>query len=453
MKKLFGGLLAVCLLLQGVSLFAAGGGQQQAGGGVTKIRVWSDNAHEKSLRDVQIARFNAGRGKELGIEIEYTVYGANFTDALQIALKAGEAPELFRQDGKVFPDFVSAGYAVPLTDLPGGQAVVDQYRGELIPNLHIFNGKTYTLPYNVTTYKFIINKDLFDAAGITKYPSTWAEVRSAAKTITEKGQGQYYGFILGLQSPWAITTYFLFPNGTNIGSAVFDNEKLQYNFSAHAPVMESLMGMIGDGSVFPGYEQLDADQMRAQFAAGRVGMIPGASFDVAVYNEQFPASCNWIVVDVPAFTPAGSPYKEIVQATNLLAVSTTALKNPEKTMEVFKFFYSDENMAEMYEEGLYIPYRSQAVAMAKKQPAAKGYAEFANVPQKILLLPAPDSDVAIEGLVYREVVIRMLAKGYQETPSAILAELDRRYNEALKKLSPSVLESYRAGADRVIRRQ
>jgi multiple sugar transport system substrate-binding protein len=454
MKKLLGGFIAFCLLNSGVQLFAGGRGQQQsAQEGLAKIRVWTDNAHEKALRDAQIARFNTGKGKELGIEIEHTVYGTNFTDALKIALQAGEAPELFRQDGKVFSDFVNSGYAVPLTELPGGQAVVDQYKGELIPNLHIFNGDVYTLPYNVTTYKFILNKDLFDAAGITKYPATWAEVRAAAKTITEKGNGQYYGFILGLQSPWTITTYILFPNGTNTGTGVFDNEKLQYNLSAHTPVIESIMGMINDGSVFPGYEGLDADQMRAQFAAGRVAMIPGASFDVAVYNEQFPASCNWIVIDVPAFTPSGSPYKEIVSATNLLAVSNTARKNPAKAMEVFKFFYSDENLAEMYEEGLYIPYRSQAVALAKKQPAAKGYAEFANVPQKLLLLPSPDSDITIEGLVYREVVIRIFAKGYREDPATVLTDLDKRYNAALGKLDRNVLESYRAGADRVTRRQ
>ncbi|MDR3192587.1 MAG: extracellular solute-binding protein [Treponema sp.] len=441
----------VLMLLTALPLF--GGAKKDEGSGVTTIRAWSDNAHEKSLRDVQIARFNAGRGKELGINIEYTVYGTNFSDAILIALQAGEAPELFRQDGKTFTDFVNAGLAVPLTELPGGQALVDQYKGELIPNLHTWDGKPYTLPYNVTTYKFIINRELFDAAGISAMPKTWDDVRECAKILTAKGNGQSFGFILGLKSPWTVTTYYLFPSGTNTGTGVFDNDKLQYNFSAHAPMVSAILGMINDGSVFPGYENLDADQMRAQFAAGRVGMIPGASFDVAVYNEQFPANFNWQVIDVPAFASSGSRYKEIVQATNLLAVSTTARKNPEKTMEVFKFFYSDENMAEMYEEGLYIPYRSQAVALAKKQPTAKGFAEFANVPQKLLLLPSPDSDVSVEGLVYREVYLRIFGKGYNESPAAVLKEVDDRYNNALKKLSPEKLNSFKAPSDRVITRQ
>jgi multiple sugar transport system substrate-binding protein len=442
-------LLAVCML---APVFAAGGQSSPRETGVTKIRVWSDNASEKLLRDQQVARFNAGRGKELGIEIEYTVYGTNFGEAIDIALKAGEAPELFRQDGKVFTDYVNAGLVLPIADLPGGQAVVDQYKGELIPNLHTWNNKAYTLPYSVTTYKFFINKDIFDAAGLTAYPKTWDDVRNCARQITQRGNGQYYGFILGLKSAWTITTYFLFPNGTNTGLGVFDNDTLQYNFSAHLPMVNAVMGMINDGSVFPGYENLDADQMRAQFAAGRVGMIGGASFDVGVYQDQFPAKFNMVVIDVPAYQASGSPYKEIVQATNLLAISTTAKKNPEKTMEVFKFFYSDENMAEMYEQGYYVPYRSQAVNMAKKQPVARGFAEFSNVPQKLLLLPSPDADITIEGLVYREVFIRMFGKGYTETPAAVLQDLDKRYNDALKKLNSAQLNSYKAGSDRVIRR-
>jgi len=442
-------LLAACLF---APLFATGGQDRSRETGVTKIRVWSDNASEKLLRDQQVARFNAGKGKELGIEIEYTVYGTNFGDAIDIALKAGEAPELFRQDGKVFPDYVNAGLVVPIADLPGGQAVVDQYKGELIPNLHIWNNKVYTLPYSVTTYKFFLNKDIFNAAGITTNPKTWDDVRNYARQITQRGNGQYYGYILGLKSAWTITTYLLFPNGTNTGLGVFDNEKLQYNFSAHLPVVSAIMGMINDGSVFPGYENLDADEMRAQFAAGRVGMIPGASFDVGVYQDQFPVKFNMAVIDVPSFQASGSPYKEIVQATNLLAISTTAKKNPEKSMEVFKFFYNDENMSEMYEQGYYIPYRSQAVNMAKKQPVAKGFAEFSNVPQKMLLLPSPDSDIALEGLVYREVFIRLFGKGYTDTPAAVLQDLDRRYNDALRKLDAAKLNSFRAESDRVIRR-
>jgi multiple sugar transport system substrate-binding protein len=155
--------MAAALAVLG-NVFAGGSGQTT--GGPTKIRVWTDNAHEKSVRDAQVAAFNAGRGKELGIEIESTVYGTNFNDALRIALQAGEGPELFRADPGYTVDWVQGGYCLPLTDLPGGAAMVDQYRGELVTNSQEFDGKVYTLPYSVTTHKLVVNKDLFDAAGL-----------------------------------------------------------------------------------------------------------------------------------------------------------------------------------------------------------------------------------------------------------------------------------------------
>jgi multiple sugar transport system substrate-binding protein len=444
-------LLAACMIMP---LFAIGGRDRSTQDGITKIRVWSDNASEKALRDQQIARFNSGRGRDQGIEIDYTVYGTNFPEALDIALKAGEAPELYRPGtgGRAFADYVNANLAVPINDLPGGQDLVNLYQGELVPNQHTWDGKAYTLPYNITSYKFFINKDIFDAAGITRYPTTWDEVREAARTITQRGNGNYYGYIMGLRSSWTMTTYFLFPNGTNTGVGVFDNDRLQYNFSSHLPMVNAVMGMINDGSVFPGYENLDADQMRAQFAAGRVGMIGGASFDVGVYQDQFPVNFNMVVIDIPAYQRTGSPYREVVSATVLLAISPSARSNAAKSMEVYKFFYSDENAAEMYEQGYYIPYRSQAVALATKPPTAKGFAEFANVPQKMILLPGPDADLTLEGLVYREVFLRLFSRGYTDTPEQVLRELDTRYNTAVQRLDRALLNSYRAPADRVILR-
>jgi multiple sugar transport system substrate-binding protein len=447
MKKCFC-LIVGAAVLAG-SLFA-GGKQAASSGGPVTIKVWSDNASEKALRDAQIAKFNDGRGKELGIKIEYTIYGTNFADAIKTALQAGEAPHLYRSDGKTQGDFIRAGWSIPITDLPGGQALVDQYKGALVPNMHTWDGKAYTLPYNVTTYKFLVNKDIFAQAGITAMPKTWADVRAMAKQATDAGKGQYYGFILGLASPWSVTSYFLFPNGVNSGIGVFDNTTLQYNFSSQLPMAEAVMGMIADGSVHPDFITLDADRMRAEFAAGHVAMIPGASFDVGVYRDQFPAKFNWDVIEVPA-AGSGTRYREVVQATQLLAVSTTAKKNLQETMEVLKFFYDDQNAAEMYEQGFYIPYRSEALNLVKTQPDAKGWAEFADVPQKMMLLPSPDTEISLEGLVYREVIIRMFSGGYRDqTPAQVLKSLDDRYNEAVGKLKqsdPALLESFRAPAD------
>ncbi len=413
-----------------------------------KIRIWSDNAHEKELRLKQIEEFNRTTGRELGIEIEYTVFGSEYQEVIKEAMAAGNAPELFRPTMVLVPDFINSGYMVPITDLPGGQELAESYDNYLINNQHIFDGKVYTLPYNLTTYKFIINEDLFKKAGIDHYPKTWDEVRDVARRITEANDGKAYGWILGLKSDWMISTYLIRPNGVNVGHVGFNYETMEFDFSAFAPVIKAVKGMIDDNSVFPGFENLDADAARAQFAEGRVGMIPGASFDTSVYNDQFPANINWSVIPVPSFTEDEPAYKEFADATSLLGISVAAYDKPKKTMEVLKFFYSDENAAQMYSQSLYIPFRQEAIDMAKSKPALKGFSDFANIPDKVLMLPTPENIIRVDGTLYRQTISDIFAGVYDDmTVEEVLEDLDNRYNEAFNKLPKTVQDEYRQPAD------
>jgi multiple sugar transport system substrate-binding protein len=333
---------------------------------------------------------------------------------------------------------------VAISELPGGDELLESYGNNLINNQHIFDGKVYTLPYNLTTYKFIVNDDLFEEAGIKEYPKTWQEVREAAKVITQAGKGRAYGWILGLQSDWMISSYLIRPNGRNVGHVGFNHETIKFDFLAFAPVINSVKDMIEDGSVFPGFEGLDADAARAHFAEGRVAMIPGASFDTSIYYDQFPTNINWSVISIPSFTSKGPKYKEFADATSLLGIGTAALDKPEKTLEVLKFFYSDENTAQMYTQSLYIPFRQEAIDIAKSEPTLKGFSDFADMPDKVLMLPSPDTRVDVAGSLYRQTISDIFAGKYNNiSVEDVLSDLDNRYNEAFQKLPSSIQDEYK----------
>jgi len=407
------------------------------------ITVWSDNAHEKEIRDRQIAEFNEGVGKELGIQIEYTVYGDKFKDTIQMALQAGEAPDMFRSDSKVILDYIDSGFLVPIEDLPGSEDLLAKYADLVSNQSHVFNGKTYTLPYNLTTYGFVINKDLFAECGLTEadYPTTWQEVVEVGKIITEKTNGRAYG--LGLSSTlWCVSSFYTMPNGRNVGHYGYDYETQQFDYSAYLPMVDAIDQMVADGTVFPGFENLDGDGVRAQFSAGNIAMIGAASFDCAVYVDQFPATCDWTVIDIPKFSDDAVQYKAFGNPTNLLNVSTTALKHPEKVLKVLEFFYDDANIAEMYEAGLYIPVRKEAVAMATKEPTLKGWAAFANFDEVFTMPPVPDTLITVEGLTYREVMVNLWANPAKDDVAAALADCDARYNAALAEADPATVAMY-----------
>lgn len=407
------------------------------------ITVWSNSAHEQEIRKKQIEEFNNGEGKELGIYIDYQIYGDKYTDTIKIAAQSGEAPELFTADSKWIIDFIDGGFLTAIEDLPGSEELLSNYSDLVSNQSHVFDGKTYTLPYGVTTYGFVINKDLFAQAGLTEedYPTTWEEVREVAKKITEASGGKAYG--LGLSSTlWTVSSFYTMPNGRNVGHYGYDWENKTFNYSAYNPMIEAIDQMVADGSVFPGFETLDGDGIRAQFAAGNIGMIGAASFDCSVYVNQFPATCDWAVIDIPKFSEDAEQYKRFGNPTNLLCIGTKAMEHPEKTLKVLEFFYDDANAAEMYENGLYIPARDEAIAMAENEPELKGWAEFASFDEIFVMPPVPDTLINVEGTTYREAIVNMWANPELDDVEAIMADVDQRYNDALSKVDPEKVALY-----------
>ncbi|MCR5278895.1 MAG: extracellular solute-binding protein [Lachnospiraceae bacterium] len=403
---------------------------------ITTITVWNNAAHEVSVREKQIEAFNNGEGKELGIFIDYQTYGDKYEDTIKIAAQAGEAPEIFTYNSKFGLDFVDAGYIVPLEDLPGSEGLINNFKPYLTNQGQIFNGKTYTLPYSLTTYGFVINKDLFKQAGLTEadYPKTWEDVRKVAKIITDASNGKAYG--LGISSTlWTVTSFYTFGNGMNVGHYGYDWTNKRFDYSAFNPLIKAIDEMANDGTLFPGFENLDGDGIRAQFSAGNIAMIGAASFDCSVYVNQFPATCDWEVIDIPAFSENGTRYKPFGNSVNLLCVGTAALESEDKAAKVEKvleFFYDDKNAGEMYENGIYIPVRPEAVAAATKEPELKGWASFANFDEIFAMPPVPDTLISVEGKAYREVIVNMWTNPELDDVEALMADVDKRYNDALK---------------------
>ena len=65
------------------------------------VTVWSDSAHSQTMRDAQIEEFNNTIGKEKGIKIEYTVYGSDYADTINVALMANDGPDLFSPSSRI----------------------------------------------------------------------------------------------------------------------------------------------------------------------------------------------------------------------------------------------------------------------------------------------------------------------------------------------------------------
>ncbi len=393
------------------------------------IHVWSNDAHNRDEYMEVINKFNETTGKEKGIKIEYKVYGGDYYNSLDIAISANEEPHLFKS--MKTGQYAETGRVVAISDLPGGDKLIEETSKYHFEDIGMFNGKVYGIPIRVTTQNMIYNKEMLSKMGYDNPPVTWEEFRKVAKEITEQGGGKVYG--TGLPLKYTNFKYYgiIWPAAASNGIQFFSHKTGKFDFMSLEPYFNFLLQLKEDGSIFPGFETMDYDTLRAQFAEGNIGMYFGASFDVGVLYDQFPAKFEWGVAPIPVMD-ANNRYKQIGTPGAFYVVSSRALKEKieDKVMEAYKMFVSPETLALTYEKGKDIPIRGEEIIKLAGTPERPQWPMFTDLTNVYVRLAYPESKITIEGDNY-DVVFSKILTGVAK-PAEALKELDDRYNQFLQ---------------------
>ncbi len=101
--KVFKHLLALALVA--VMLLGAVGctGGETSDDGLTEIRMWTNKSHSKKIMTELVNEWNETVGKEKGIKFVYEVREGDIGKDVDVAIAAGNAPELFETGNHVFP--------------------------------------------------------------------------------------------------------------------------------------------------------------------------------------------------------------------------------------------------------------------------------------------------------------------------------------------------------------
>ncbi|MEK8127696.1 extracellular solute-binding protein [Paenibacillus filicis] len=406
-------------------------GNQPPQGKVDTIRIWHDDKTDVFKNNIQ--KFNDTIGKEKGIHIDLRVMGgSDYADSLKVALAADQGPELYKFVGTVKDQFVNAGWMQPLEDFPGSKEFLKGYEGEIIPEYNTYKGKVYSVPYIVITTKMLYNKRLFEKAGITKVPETWDEVVEAARKITEKGEGKEFGFGTHLKDAttmggkWSYAVMF----APSVGHMGYNFKTGQYQFKDFQPMLEKILLMKKEKSIFPGAEGMELDNLRAHFAEGRVGMMLGANWEVTNLKNSFPAKDDWGVAHVPVLDPS-KKYKEYAQVGDYLVIGPAAKKNPEKTFIVYEYIHSLQFQRDILEAGNNFMAKKSVVEQSKI-PDTKGWKEFSDLSTSYFTKTPPDGVLKLEGDSYQKTIAKIVAGGAPDIGKELEA-LDKRYNDALAR--------------------
>ena len=394
------------------------------------IRVWSNDAHSKPVFTAFVEKFNNTVGKEKGIVIELSVYGTDYYSVLDVTVADKEnkdAPHIFKCNK--IPQFATSGKIVSLEDLPGGAELIAPYKEKNSEGVGLVGGRTYALPFKATTVGLAYNVDLFEKLGL-EFPKTWADMEKCASIITENGAGKVYGYGLGMKYVSYPLFFILPPASASTGRMHFDNATGRYNFSALAPYMKHMLRMIDNGDMFPGYETMDDDTKRAQFAEGNIGMITVFSPDVGVLTTQFPAKCRWAVGPYPPETE-DVRYRMYSNPSTFYVVNQLAVDTgvEEQVMEVMKALLSEENLLNLFEEEKDMITRDDVKALSTKTEVSPQWKAFGDGSYRYTGFGTPEGMLQLEGDSYKDVFDKILT-GLVD-PDEALADLDARYNKAL----------------------
>ena len=171
MKKLAAALLALGL---------AWGPAQAA-----DLTIWGLQSFNQEA-DEYIGKMVADFGKAKGINAEYVVVPANvINDRLAASFQGNAPPDAFMHVSQKAQFYIGNGLTIALDDVLADMRKVKGgiFENQLAPGK--FQGAQHALPLEVDVAPMFVRKDLLDEVG-AKVPTTWDELRAAAKLIQAK---------------------------------------------------------------------------------------------------------------------------------------------------------------------------------------------------------------------------------------------------------------------------
>lgn len=152
--------------------------------GLVYWSMWESTEPQGQVIKEAVDKFTA----DTGITVDLQFKGrTGIREGLQPALDAGTNIDLFDEDiDRVNNTWGS--YLMDLEELAKGAGYEATANASLMAACREVGGGTLkSIPYQPNVFAFFYNKDIFDEAGITSVPTTWAELDAACKKIKDAG--------------------------------------------------------------------------------------------------------------------------------------------------------------------------------------------------------------------------------------------------------------------------
>jgi multiple sugar transport system substrate-binding protein len=230
-------LVVVLGLLAAVVLLAATAQAGMRTQKVTNVTVagWSSGPDEDALVQQMVDKFNATHSS---IHATWTVINGDYPTAMTARFAAHNAPDVFYVDSSVIGSWEKQGVVQPLNSfVQKSHFKTNKFYPKLLGAFQ--KGKTiYGFPKDWSPLATEVNNSLFARAGV-KVPKTWAQLRSVAKTMQQKGVAKHP---ICLSADWARMGAFMYQNGGSLTKNVTSK--------ANAAAVNFYVGLLKSGLAY-----------------------------------------------------------------------------------------------------------------------------------------------------------------------------------------------------------
>jgi multiple sugar transport system substrate-binding protein len=249
---------------------------------------WGNDAYNTTAKQL-VDQFNKSNA---GFTVKYQQIGWDQQfQAFSTAIGAGQAPDLSTGPSYQGPQFAKEGAIAPLDDLvaswqQNGKAA-DFYAGAL--DGYKYQSHYVSVPWSMDIRVLWYRSDLLASAGI-QTPTTWDEVRAAAKKLS--GRGKYAMAFAGDPFGWQILLALMIGNGGGIFST---DGKVAIVTDRNREAGQHVQDLVRDGSISPAAVSMTSDDM---FKA--IGSGAAFGWDSAALNTNYTPDVNKNLLPLPS---------------------------------------------------------------------------------------------------------------------------------------------------------
>ena len=327
-------------------------------------------------------------------DIDLTVEVVSWNDIYTVVntrVSNNAAPDILNID--TFADYVGDDLLRPIKDFVSDETYAKFYPA-FIEQSNI-DGTIWAIPDLASARAMYYNKDILEASGVDKVPTTWAELKDACQKIKAANPDVYpWGVDMTTDEGQACFAYYSWNNGGDFTDA---SGNWTLNSAENVEAVEYIVGMVKDGLTNNDPATQTRYDLQELFATGKVAMMIGPN-QITNYVEGKDNPINFGIASIPANEGKSTSSVGVMDRFMVFDKDDTDDK-VDAIKTFFDFFYEDTRYSEWVIMETFLPATSTGgeimaaadpdaaswidiVGSAKFYPTAK--AEWADVKQGVI---------------------------------------------------------------------